>query len=890
MSSDRRTSLRGERPDVSSPPIDADVRRELEAHVRLAADDLMARGWSESAALAEARRTLGDEHEVRRRSEHETRRGDARLRRAYALEGVMQDVKWAVRSLARTPGFTLVALLTLALGIGANTAIFSVVDGVLRQPLPYPEPDRLARVWERGQSGGRMDFSTPSFLDVQRGARTLEAAAAVRPATLTVVGGAEPLQVPSAFVSDGFWDVFPVPPVEGRLTRPAEHVEDATSVIVVSEALATRLFGTAAGAVDRTLEVSGTRAVIVGVVPSEFDYPGDARIWVPQEPFGVNTSRTAHNEDVVVRLAEGVSLETAHDELDGIVRRGAERAIDDDPTYLPTGVVSASLLESETGDVRQPLVLLWAAAGFVLLVACTNLASTVLARGTSRHREVAVRASLGATRGRIVRQLLTESSILALAGGAAGVGVAWLMLGVMKPLGVGSLPRLDEVQLSGPVLLFAFALSIVTAIAFGLFPALRVAPDHTGSSLRTAQQGTHGDMRIWSGLIAAEVALALVLLVGSGLMMRSFVQVTAQDPGVDPTDVVTTPATLSGAEYDDFDARVRFWEAQLAALGRDPSLSAVGLMTAAPVQGFIPTGRIALDLPGNHINAPAYVVASEGAFDALDIPLLRGRMFGPEGDADAPHRVVVNQAFVEAFSPDREVLGRRVTGGGMDSFWSSEPPVFAEIVGVVGDVRHRTLTEAPRPAVYWNFRQRPSRMASVVVFAEAAPGVDPPDLVAGLRSTLRAAEPDIALGFATLESRLGESVRARTFILGVLGVFSLLALSLAGVGIYGVVSYTTARRTREVGIRMALGAEAARVRTQIVRAAMTPVAVGLLLGTVGSLWLTSYLEAMLFQIDPIDPVTFAAVPALLAAVAVAASWFPAARSSRVSPTVAIRAE
>ncbi len=890
MSEDRRTSFHGGRPNVSEPPIGTDVRREIDAHVRLAADDLLADGWSEEEALAEARRRLGDEGDIRRRSEREARRRDARIRRARAWEGMMGDVKFAVRSLARSPGFALVALVTLALGIGANTAIFSVVEGILLRPLPYPEPDRLVRVWETGQSGGTMDFSTPSFLDVQRQATSLAAAAAVRPAALTVLGGNEPARIPSALVSHGFWEVFPVRAVQGRLTLPDDHVEGAPAVAVLRESAAARLFGEPGAAIGRPLQTLGQSATIVGVVSNEFDYPADAELWIAQEPFGVNTSRTSHNDDVVGRLAPGATLETARQEIDGIVRRGAELAVDDDPTYLPAGARTESLLESETGDVRQPLVLLWAAAGFVLLVACTNLASTVLARGTSRQREVAVRASLGATRGRIVRQLLTESGLLALVGGAAGIGVAWLMLSVMKPLGAGSLPRLDEVQLSGTVLLFALGVSVVTAIAFGLFPALRVAPDHTASALRSAQQGSRRDMRIWSVLISAEVALALVLLIGSGLMIRSFAEVTSQDPGVDARDVVSSPATLAGPAYADFGLRVRFWEEQMESLARTPSVSAVGLMTAAPVQGFIPTGRISLDLPENYINSPAYVVASEGAFEALDIPLVRGRMFGPADHADAPHVVVVNQTFVEEFSPDRDVMGRRVTGGGMDSFWSADPPVFAEIVGVVGDVRHRSYTEAPRSTIYWNFRQRPSRMGSVVLFAEADPGVDPVSLVPTLRTALRTAEPDIALGFASLRSRLGESVRARTFVLGVLGGFAALAIVLAGVGIYGVVAYTTSQRTREVGIRMALGAEAGGVRALIVRRAMIPVAAGLVLGTVGALWLTSYLESLLFDVSRTDPVTFLAVPVLLAAVAVAASWIPASRSSRVSPTIAIRAE
>jgi len=800
----------------------------------------------------------------------------------------MQDVRYAIRSLSRSPGYTLVALLTLALGIGANTAIFSVIEGVLLRPLPYPDSDRVVRIWERGNSGGRMDFSWLSYRDVATTSTTLDAAAAMRPWTMTLVGGSEPVRVAGTLISNGFWDVFRLSPVAGRLTRVEEHVEGAAPVVVLGEGLAVRMFGSAEAAVDQPLTAVGVEARVVGVLPSAFNYPLDAQVWVPLELFGENTSRTSHNEDVVGRMAAGVDLDVAFQEVDGLVARANEN-LPDDPDYLPVGVHMESLLDSEVGGARRSLFILWGAAGFVLLVACTNLASTVLARGTIRARELSVRASLGATRGRIVRQLMTESLVLTTAGGVAGVGIAWATLAVLRPLGAGSLPRLAEVGVSPTVLGFAAVVAIGTTLLFGLLPALRLAPDGLAQALRSGTRHTRGNRRVWGTLIAAEVAMALVLLIGSGLMMRSFARITAQDPGVDTEDVTMVTVSLNGPEYSEPAAYARFWDDVLPDLAAIPGVESAGIMTSRPVQGFVPTGRISLDQPENYINAPAYIASSPEAFAALDIPLVRGELFTREDGPETPHTVVVNEAFVREFSPDQEVLGRRVTGGGMDRFYISDPPVFATIVGVVKDVKYRSLTDTARASIYWNYRQRPGRLSSAALFLEEGDQAGP-ELIAAVRARLHRTDPDLALEFARLSDQVGETLRARRFILMVLAVFSGMALSLSAIGIYGVVSYTTARRTREVGIRMALGAHSSTVRGMVVRTALQPVAIGIMVGVALSMGLSGLLETLLFDIQPLDLMTFTLVPLILGAVGVGASWIPAIRSSRVSPTVAMRIE
>lgn len=885
-------SLHGDRPTVGELPVAEDVDRELRSHIALRAEELEAEGWDPAAARAEAERVFGDVNEIRRSCESLARRRDRRIRRTMGWEAVMQDIRYAVRSLMRSPSFALVALLTLALGIGANTAIFSVVHGVLLRPLPFDQPERLVYIQERGQRDGSMNVAWPNFEDWQRDSRSFEALTAHATGTMTVLGGQEPLRVQSAQVTQDFWRVMRAQPLAGRLTGPDDHQPGAAGAVVITRALSLRLFGVP-DATGRPLDAQGMQAQVVGVVSSDFNYPSDAELWYPLELFPLGTSRTAHNYAVTGRLADGVTQARAFDELDALTVRIVSAEAADDRDFLAAGVWMTPLRESLVGDVSRPLMLLLGAAGFVLLVACTNLASTLLARGRVRLQELAVRSSLGAGRGRLVRQLVTESAVLAVVGAALGLVLATILLRVIQSLG-SELPRIDTVGLSAPVLGFTALVAIVTALAFGLFPALRLTDGAQATTLRGRARGSSGGRtRLWGLLVATEVALALVLLMGSGLLIRSFGQVLAEDPGFDGGDVVSSSVALNSGRYPTPADHARFYDELIPRLEGLAGVQSAGLISVLPLSGGASNGRIQLDGdPDNNTGSPSpvYLVASGGAFDALDIPLVRGRLFDERDGADAPHVVVVNQTFVDQFWPDADPIGRQVTGGGMDNYWDADPKVWGTVVGVVDDVRYRDLTSRPVPAVYWSYRQRPYRIRFSTNLVAEARGSEPGAIAADVRTTIRQADPDIAVEVQLLADQVDQSLADRRFMLLILGGFAVLAAVLAAVGIYGVVSYTVARRTREMGIRLALGAAPADVRTLVLRGVVGMVGLGLVAGLLGAFVVTRTLSTFLYETSTTDPLTFVAVPLLLLCTALLASWVPASRSTRVDPIATMRAD
>jgi predicted permease len=805
------------------------------------------------------------------------------------MDGLGQDVRYAIRSLFKNPAFSLVALVTLALGIGANTAIFSVVNGVILRPLPYPDSHELVQVLERSNRGGLMRVAWPNFVDWREQSASFDALTAYGSGTTTVLGGEEPAWTPAATISEDFWAVFGVAPVAGRLTNADDHAPDAAPVAVVSESFAREVLG-GMDAIGRMVEAFGVRREVVGVLPADFAFPANAELWTPIPAQG--DSRTAHNWTVVGRLRDGVSVEGAAEELDVLTRRIVASAAADEPSdYLAVGARTESLRASMVGDVSRPLFILLGAAGFVLLVACTNLASTLLARATVRSRELAVRSALGAGRGRLLRQLLTESIVLSGVGALAGLGVASGALSVIRSTGGATLPRLEGVTLDATVGLFTLAVTVLTALAFGLLPALRGTEGAQADALRNESRGNAGVRgRSWNVLVAGEVAMALILLAGSALLMRSFVSVLSEDPGFDGSDVVMTPVALSGVKYPDLDAHRMFWDGILEQAEGLSGASAVGLIDSPPMGGGASNGRVQLDGDPNKTGDGLYVVVSAGAFDALDVPLLQGRVFDERDGPDAPHSVVVSRSFARRYWPDENPLGKQVSGGGMDDYWDADPVVYGTVVGVVGDVRFRDLTRTGEPTVYWHYRQRPFRIAyGGTLVAESATG-DPSVVAPDLRQLVRDVDPDVAVRLRYMDELVAASVAERRFTLFILGGFGLLALVLAGAGIYGVVAYTVARRTREMGIRLALGAAPDSVRWLVVGHAMRPVSFGVLSGVAGGIALSGVLETLVYGISPNDPVTFIGVAVLLFATAVLASWIPASRGTRVDPIVTMRAE
>lgn len=872
-------------------PLEEDVDRELDAHLALAEEELIRAGWDPVEARREAGRRFGDRAAVARECLTISKGRERAIRRTHMVDGMVQDLRYALRGLVKNPGFSLVAILILALGIGANTTVFSIVNGVLLRPLPYDDPQELVWVAERGRSGGGMAVAWANFRDWNAESRSFQGLTAYGNATTTVLGGSEPSYTPVAFVSRDFWTVFPLSPVAGRLTGAEDHQEGVAPVAVVSETFAQEELGGAA-AVGRLVEVFGTRLEVVGVVPGSFSTPAGTQVWIPAELEPASESRSSHNWRVVGRLREGLGPGDAFLELDPMTRRLVATAGEDEsPEYLATGAIVTSLQDRVVGDATRPLMLLMGAAAFLLLVACTNLASTLLARATTRAREVAVRSALGASRGRILRQLLSEAAVLAVLGGGVGLAFALALLRGIQVTGTESIPRLEDVTMDGPVLLFTLGVVILTALAFGLLPGLRIREDEQAQTLRTEGRGNEGYRgRVWGTLVAIEVALALVLLTGSGLLIRSFSLVLSEEGGFDASDVAVSPLSLSGIKYPELEDHRRFWEGMLNRARGIPGAVATGLITTLPVSGFAPNGLVHLDGDVSRTGDAIYVVASEGAFEALDITLLQGRLFDDRDGPDARHAVVVSRSFAETYWPGESPIGKQVSGGGMDNFWSSDPPVFGTVVGVVAEVRYRDLTRPGTPTVYWNYRQRPFRIRyGANLLVESGSG-DPSLVVGALREAIAAEDSDIAIRLRFMRDLVASSLAERRFLLLLMSGFALTGLLLAALGIYGVVSYAVARRSREMGIRLALGATGGTVRRMVLLGAMGPVALGLVSGVAGAWALSRVLAGLLYEVQPTDPVTFLGVVLLLLMTGWVASWIPARRGTRMDPMITMRAE
>lgn len=804
------------------------------------------------------------------------------------VEAIWQDVRYSVRTLLKSPSFTALAVATLALGIGANTAVFTVVNSVLLTPLPYDHPEEIVSVLERNTRGSGMSVAWANFVDWKQDSRSFTALAAYNARTMTVLGGAEPLQTQVSPVTDEFWSVFGVTAFEGRLTTPDDHVMGAQPVAVVSERFwRNELAGRPLNEIR--LEIGSARLVVVGVTDELF-FPTGTDVWTAVTPEGQSPSRTAHNFRTVARLAPGVTVEQARTEMNDLTLRLVELEGSEDADFLATGAVLVSLQDELVEDARSTLWLLLGAAGLVLLVACTNLASTLLARGTMRSRELAVRLSLGASKGRVVRQLLTESLVLALLGAGAGVALAGIAMRGLREAGQALLPGIASAHINGGVLAYAAGTAVLTALVFGLLPALRLTGSGAGEALRQGSRGSSVEARspVWRALVGTEVALAVVLLVASGLLGRSFQRLVSEDLGFDPTDVETLPVSLSLIEYDDQFAHARFYDEALAELDRLPEVSAAGVISTLPLDGLLPNGRLELDGDVEKKATASYVVASGGAFEALDIPLLQGRLFD-SGDVPASTPVaIVSRSFADQFWPGLDPIGREVTGGGMDDHW--EARTFARVVGVVGDVRYRSLAAEVGPTVYFPHSQRPFRLQySAALVMEAALG-DPDALAGPVRTTIQGLEPDVPMRIRSHAAVMAESTAPRRFVLLLFGAFSALGLLLAAIGIYGVVSYSVARRTREMGIRVALGAEPRSVIALVVNGAMRMVVGGLLVGIVAAFALSRLLENLLHEVSPNDPLTLVSVVALLGTIALIASWLPARAGTRVDPISTMRAE
>ncbi|HEV7890855.1 MAG TPA: ABC transporter permease [Pyrinomonadaceae bacterium] len=808
---------------------------------------------------------------------------------------VLQDLRYAFRMLRRSPGFTATAVLTLALGIGANTAVFSVINGVLLRPLPYAEPDRLAMLWTDDPRHGLHEEGTsyPNFEDWKSQSRAFADMSAAADYTVSLTGAGEPERVRAAAVSANLFALLGRQPILGR-DFDAGDVERRERVVVLSYGLWQRRFGGAPDVTGKTVEIDGKSAQIVGVMPRDFFFPGkEAQLWEPVTSFSrwdkVRAKRYSDWWLVVGRLKPGTTFDGARAEMNAVGSRLEQSyAAGAEPDFAGFGVNVVPLANQIFSTrLRQALWSLLGAVLFVLLIACANLANLMLARGAARGREFAIRAALGARRPRLVLQLLTENAVLALAAGLLGLALAAFGVRALVAFAPRDVPRLEDVGIDFRVLLFTFCLSLLASVLFGLLPAWRVARTDPNDSLKEGGRGVSGRVasRTRGLLVAAEVALAVVLLAGAGLLIRSFLRVQAVEPGFDPARLLTLkvnlPASSSNAQTS------QFYRQAFERVATLPGVESVGaarhiFLETHPdvpvyVEGHAPPS------PGQGRDELTSDEVSAGYFKTMRIPLLKGRFFNDEDGAESPRVAVINETMARRFFPGEDPLGKRFKYGGVDS----RSP-FMTVVGVVGDVRQRGPDRPPLAQYFVPLTQEPAPDASMVVRTAAA---DPLSLAAAVRSELHAVDKNVTLSAATTVERRLEGLNSqRSFQTWLLALFSAAALALASIGVYGVISYAVTQRTHELGVRIALGARRADILRLVVRQGMAFVLVGLAAGALLALWLTPALASLLYGVSENDPLTFAGVALLLICAALPACYLPARRAAGIDPLVALRRE
>ncbi len=800
----------------------------------------------------------------------------------------MQDLRQALRSLASKPGFTITAVLALALGIGANTAIFSVVNAVLLRPLPFHKPQQLVVLSEEERvRGARDQTSADNFKDWRAQSRTLQGLAAWNYWGLAITGEGDPTEILTIRASADFFNVLGVQPALGRGFVPDEEQPGRDRVVVLSHALWMQRFAGDARVVGRAVTLDDEPYTIVGVMPEGFRFPDDAAVgmWAPLvfKPFEVRT-RNQRMFNVIGRLADGTTHAAAQAELDGIAAR---LATEHPRTNTGWGIVAEPAHEVATKNSRGTLVLLLGAVGFVLLIACANVGNLLLARAADREKEMAVRLALGAGRARLIRQLLTESALIALLGAGGGLVLALWGIDLVMALEPGHLPHWNEVRIDPAVLGFTAALALTTVALAGLLPALAATADALQGALKEGGKSTTGTRRrrLRDGLVVAEVALAIVLLVGAGLLIRSLGRVQSQDPGFKPDGLLAATIYLADNRYPEDHLQATFFASLLERARQLPGVTAIGAVTTLPMS---PVG-IDHDMPvfvegrepaPNQEPQADFRIASPGYFDAMGIPVVRGRVFTEHDHEQAPVVAVVNQVMADRFlDPARDAVGQRIRYG--------RGGEWIEIVGVVGQVRHRGLDSEPRPELYVSYRQLQYGSMTVVLRTAG----DPLTLAEPFKRALAsidAAQPISEM--KTVAALVAGSMAQRRFNTLLFLVFAGLALALAGIGIYGVIAYTVSRRTREIGIRMALGARQRDVLRDVVGAGLRLAGWGTLIGLAGASVVTRALRGMLYGVSSADPVTFVLVPGTLLAVAVAACLVPARRASRVDPMTALKSE
>ena len=825
------------------------------------------------------------------------------------MDTLLKDIRIGIRSLLKRPGFTIIAILTLALGIGASTAIFSVVDGVLLRPLPYPNAEQIVQLREVSPRGARMAFAEPNFLDLRTRSQSFSGMAQYSGLLTTVNGGSEPVRALAHAVSGDFFNVVGVTPIVGRTFSPDE-ARTGTPVAVVSYGFWQRLLGANSDLSGTVLRLADKSFTVIGVMPSGLGFPQSAEVWVPREVFPAEVSRSAHNWSVVARMRPNISEEQARSEVTAIAKQ-LKQEYGKDMDGVDFALISQQ--EYMVGDVRSPLIMILVAVGFLLIVACANVANLMLAQATTRQRDFAVRTALGATRLRLARQFITENLLLVLAAGALGVVMSFWGVKLLLGLYQQSLPRISEIGVDARTIVFTLGLCLVIATVLGFVPLLRFSVKDLERNLRETGTGARGfaGRHLRSSLVVSQMALTLILMIGAGLLVRSFYRLMQIDPGFHTESVVAMDLSLPSARMDEKrykqfmtsyrslmeqgiapdvkvelnaeEAQQRLFQDQLLErLSSSPGMIASGVISYLPLAGDGPNGTFLINNNPAEKGSADYRLATSGYFAALRIPLLRGRMFDPSDTPTSPNAAVVSQSLVQKYWPNKDPIGQTIQFGNMDGDLR-----LLHIVGVVGDVRSDGVDQTPAPTIYGNALQRlPSSSYTVVARGQ----VEVSALVPAMRDVVRGLNPQLPLKFRTLDQIFSSSLDRQRFSLVIFGVFGVAALLLAAMGIYGVTSYAVAQRTQEIGIRMALGAQMRDVLKLVLRSAMTLVLVGALLGLAGAYAATRVMTSLLFGVTPTDLFTFIAVPLLLFAVALVASLIPAHRATKVDPLVALRYE
>ncbi|MGA9770147.1 MAG: ABC transporter permease [Blastocatellia bacterium] len=805
------------------------------------------------------------------------------------MDTLFQDVRYGARMLLKSPAFTLVAVAALALGIGANTAIFSVINAVLLRPLPYEEVDRILTVWENDtKTGEKEDGASPAnFLDWRDQNQVFAQLATAEPFGHTLTGSNEPERFRSWLVSEGFFDILKVAPLYGRTFLPEEHQAGNERVVIMGEALWRQRFGADPGLVGQSLMLNGQPHTVVGIMPRSVEIPSGRMMWSPlvfRDSY--KQYRSSAYFKVIGRLKAGVTSQQAQQEMTAIQSRLAEQYPQDNKEK---GVVVVPLTEQIRAQSRPALLLLLGAAGFVLLIACANVANLLLARGAERQKEFAIRAALGAVRARLIRQLITESVFLSLMGGLSGALLARWGVDLVMAFSPGNLPRGAEIGFDGRVLFFAIGMSALTALVFGLAPAIQFSkPDlqHTLKEGGRAAADSSARHRLRNALVVSEIALSLVLLVGAGLLIRSFTRLLQVDPGFAADNAVSLEVHVWGPARTG-QQRAAFFEQTIDRISALPGVQAAGAVSALPFHdnSIVITGTFTIEdqpQPPPGTEPSAYLTAATSDyFTAMSIPLRRGRFFTRFDRAGAPPVVLIGETLARRYWPNEDPVGKKIKLG----FFGET--ATREIIGIVGDARHKGLDSDPRAEIFLPHLQEPYGSMTYIVRTTG----DPSLLLQAVKGEIWAVNKNLPFSsVATIEELVSRSLGERRFNLLLLGSFAAIALALASLGIYGLISFSTSRRTHEIGVRMALGAQTSDILRMILKEGMMLTVAGVGLGLAASMALTRLLSSFLFGVSSTDPLVYTGVSLLLAAVALLACYIPARRAMKIDPGVALRYE